>query len=380
MRTFSVIFGLISTEILVFGLGIELTLKSNATVTTQYVTLYDLAATFTGVSTSDLTNFIVAFAPQPGTYYYLDAQSIKLRAEQSIKWLKVIPSSKEIRVYSSDMPIDLLKVQNAIATKAGTTNVFVMNFQPTGIGNSKYDIEIGNISQFGQSYFALVKITNNQSVSYSNATFEIGRIGTAKSLGEIAQIASRPLGNGITLSIDSNYELPKFDEIAVGKPFKISNKVVGVPINVIYNGRIVDAKVLKYMPREVQNVVVAARDINYGQRITSDMITQRPMDVYATTTSYATIPSRIIGNLALWSFKAGQIISPFGISTPPDVMAGQIIVAYVSYNNLTVTTFVRVMQNGYIGQIIPVRNIENGYLMYGLLESGPKVKIYGGGS
>ncbi|HEU24963.1 MAG: flagella basal body P-ring formation protein FlgA [Mesoaciditoga sp.] len=378
MKKFLSVAFLILIEIYAFGLGIDLTLKSSATVSSEYVTLYDLAATFTGVSASDLKNFIVAFAPQPGTYYYLDAQSIKIRAEQSIKWLKVIPTSKEIMVYSTEMSVDLLKIQKAIATKVGTSNVFVVNFQPTGIRNPDYEIEVSNISQFGQNYFALVRITSGQSVSYSNATFEIGGIGIARSFDEISRIAAADLGKGITLTDVSKVKLPKFDEIAVGRPFKISGKMVGVPVNIIQDGKVVDAKIIKYVPKEIENVIVASVDINYGQRITADMIKQMPMDVYATTTAYATLPSRIIGNLALWSFKAGQIISPFGISTPPDVMAGQIIVAYVSYNNLTVTTFVRVMQNGYIGQIIPVRNIENGYLMYGLLENGPKVKIYGG--
>jgi|UniRef100_A0A7V3RDV7 flagella basal body P-ring formation protein FlgA len=362
-----------------FGLGITLTLKSNAEISSKYVTLYDLAATFSGVSTQTLKNFTVAFAPQPGTYYDLDSQNIITMAQQSIKWLKVTATSKTIRVSAIDIPVNLSKVQNALVTEVGTSAIFILDFQPIGINNDDYKIEISNFSQMGDEYFALVKIIDGSVINYSNAVFEIGSIGISNSIGGISQLVSNYLGNGTTLSRITELEDMKYDLIDVGKPFKLSNKIVGVPVNFIDDGTTFRSEVIKYIPHQFVNVIVASKNIEYGQSITQNMVSQKYLDVYATTTAYATNLNEVIGNVATWSFMAGQVISMQGIQTPPDVVAGQILIAYVSYPSMTVTTFVRAMQSGKIGQIIPVRNVSNGYMMYGLIEKGPEIRIYGGG-
>ncbi len=365
-------------ETLSFSLGITLTLKSSAIVSSNFVTLYDLAATFTGVSTQTLKNFTIAFAPQPGTYYDLDAQSVKIMAERSIKWLKVIPTSQKIKISTISIPINLSILQNAISTAMGTSSVFIIDFQPAGIQSTNYSIKIESISKIGDKYFALVKIVDGNDVNYSNATFEVGSIGSTESMEGIAQIAAGYLGEGITLSRVTDLN-QKLDLVNVGKPFKLSNNMVGVPVNFIDGGILVDSRVIKYIPHEFVNVIIAAKNIYCGQKITSDMLSQKYVDVYATTTVFATSISRITGSMATWSFSIGQIVSLQGVQTPPDVLAGQILVAYVSYPSMTVTTFVRAMQDGRIGQIISVRNVENGYMMYGLIEKGPRIRIYTGG-
>lgn len=380
MKWIFVFFEILISSTIVLGLGISITLKSNVTVSSEYVTLYDLAETFTGISTSTMKNFIVAFAPTAGTYYYLDAQSVKLRAEQTIKWLKVITTSKSIKVSAIDVPVNLSTVMNALTTALGTSNVFIVNFQAVGIQDKSYKVEVGSISQIGKRYFALIKIVDGQSVSYSNVTFNIGSAGTADNVEKIPQIASKYLGSKVTLSPISELKVPKCDVINVGMPFKLSGNVIGIPANFMNGSKVVASEIFKYIPHEFEKVIIASKNIEYGQKITLGMISEKNMDVYATTTAYATDPNKIIGNMTSWSFSKGQIISMQGIQTPPDVMVGQILQAYVSYPSMTITTFVRAMQNGYTGQVIQVRNVENGYLMYGVIESGPKIKIYGGNS
>lgn len=380
MKWFFVCFEILISSTIVLGLGISVTLKSSVTVSSEYVTLYDLADTFTGVSTSTMKNFIVAFAPSGGTCYYLDAESVKLRAEQTIKWLKVFTTSKLIKVSAIDVPVNLNTVINALTTTLGTSNIFIVNFQPIGIQNKNYEVEVGSISQIGKKYFALIKIINGQNISYSNVTFNIGSVGTTDTIEGISRVASKYLGSKIRLSPVSKLKISKFDLINVGQPFKLSENMIGVPVNFMNGSKIIASEIVKYIPHEFEKVIIAANNINYGQRITSEMISEKNMDVYATTTMYATDPNKVMGNIASWSFSKGQIISTQGIQTPPDVMTGQILMAYVSYPSMTITTFVRSMQNGYMGQVIPVRNVENGYLMYGVIESGPKIRIYGGGS
>ena len=381
-----------------------LTLKSSAIASGRYVTLYDLAATFNGISIRVLKNFKVAFSPQPGTYYTIDAKSVKVRAENEIKWLDVLLTSNKIKVSSRSFTINLVKVQQALASKL-STNVFIMDFPTVKIAESDYTVNIKSISEIDGKKFALVEIKANGMNTYANVGFETDLIGRTDDIKKIPEIVNSSLKkrfslsliNGIkvmpetfsanasgkknakTVSTGERQSQNDFEFIDVGKPFILSKNIIGVPVNFISSSKVVRSVVLKYTVHEYKEVVVAANRIEYGQKITRNSLKLKKLDVYATTTAYATSIKECAGKIALWSFLNGQVVSMQGLKSPPDVVVGQILIAYISYPTMMVTTFVRVMQNGNMGQVIPVRNIENGYMMYGTIEKGPKIRIYSGG-
>ncbi len=392
-----------------------LTLKSSAIASGRYVTLYDLAATFNGISVRVLKNFKVAFSPQPGTYYTIDAKSVKARAENEIKWLDVLLTSNKIKVSSRSFTINLVKVQQALASKL-STNVFIMDFPTVKIAESDYTVNIKSISEIDGKKFALVEIKANGMNTYANVGFETDLIGRTNDIKKIPEIVNSSLKKKFSLSLINNVKaVPEafsdnasdqknskdgadgtlsstgdgklhssslqndFEFIDVGKPFILSKNIIGVPVNFISSSKVVRSVVLKYTVHEYKEVVVAANRIEYGQKITRNSLKLKKLDVYATTTAYATSIKECAGKIALWSFLNGQVVSMQGLKSPPDVVVGQILIAYISYPTMMVTTFVRVMQNGNMGQVIPVRNIENGYMMYGTIEKGPKIRIYSGG-
>ncbi len=355
-----------------------LTLKSSATVTGQYVTLYDLAATYEGVSIQKLKAFIVAFAPQPGSSYILSADSVKIRAQNDIKWLKVFEKSKSIKVSSKAFAVNLSEIHDAIKSKMGR-EIFLTTLPLIELSTNKYTVEVQNISDINGEHFALLKFKGNGTNSYVNVGFETSKIGNCNSIDGIKSVVLGFMKKGISLSLVN--EIPKVDfvQIEVGKPFKESLNMLKVPVNFILKGGKSFSTILKYRISLYADVVVARKYIPYGKKISNEDLATKKMNVYATSTSYATSIKYCVGKISMWSFRKGQIISLNGLKTPPDVLTGEILIAYVSYPTMTVTTFVRAMQDGNVGQVIAVRNVSNGYMLYGTIERGPKICIYSGG-
>jgi flagella basal body P-ring formation protein FlgA len=362
----------------VLSFSSTLTLKSNAIVKGQYVTLYDLAATFDGVSVQKLKEFIVAFAPQAGSSYTLSADSVKIRAQNEIKWLKVFEKSKNIKIVSEAFAVDLSLIHDAIESKMGK-NVFLTSLPSVTLPASNYIAEVKSVSEISGKHFALVKLSQNGMVSYVNVEFETSEIGTANDISDIKTVVLSTMKKGISLSLTNTIPNVNFESVEVGKPFKSFSNVLKVPVNFVSNDKTFST-ILEYKLSLYANVVVAKKRIPYGKKLTTDDLSLEKMNVYATSTVYATSLKACVGKISTWSFRKGQVISLNGLKSPPDVLAGEILIAYVSYPPaMTVTTFVRAMQNGNIGEVIAVRNVSNGYMLYGTIEKGPKICVYSGG-
>ncbi len=373
----------ILTLALILVLGViafssTLTLKSYAIVSGKYVNLYDLAATFNGVSIQKLKDFVVAFSPQPGSSYVVDSKTVKIRAEREIKWLKVSTISDKIKITSKAFVIDFTRIQNALTDKM-KTHVFLTNFPNVKTSFATCSVNVKNVSKVGGKDFALVELKRNKTSAYVNVSFETDLVGTVDNVKDVAKAISSKLGKNISLSLKSDVPNVDFDFIEIGKPFNLSTKVMAVPVNFVSSSNVKMSTVLEYVPHEYENVIVASRDIRYGQKLTRSSLKTKRLDVYATSTLYETSVSACVGKMTTWSFRKGQVVSLIGLKSPPDVVAGQVLMAYITYPSMIVTTFVRVMQNGNIGQVIAVRNVENGYMLYGTLEKGTKIRVYSGG-
>ena len=362
----------------VIAFSSTLTLKSDAIVSGKYVTLYDLAATFDGVPTEKLKNFVVAFSPQAGSSYVIDSKVVKIRAEREFKWLKVSAISDKIKIISKAFAVDFTKIQGALANKMGT-HIFLTSFPNVKTSFATCTVSVKNISKVGRNNFALLELKQKGMSTYVNVNFETDLVGTANNVEDIARVVIPTLGKELSLSLKSDVPNVDFDFIEVGKPFSLSAKMIAVPVNFISSSKVKISTILEYTPYEYKNVVTAAQDIRYGQKLTRGSLKTKCLDVYATSTLYSTSIDDCIGKMSVWSFRRGQVISLAGLKSPPDVVVGQVLIAYVSYPSMTITTFVRAMQNGNIGQVILVRNVENGYMLYGMVEKGPKIRVYSGG-
>ncbi len=371
------------TIALVFVLGViafssTLTLKSNAIVSGKYVTLYDLAATFNGVSAKKLRNFVVAFSPQPGSSYVIDSKIVEIRAEKEIKWLKVSAISDKIKITSKAFIIDFTEIQKALANKMGT-HVFLTSFPSVKISFATCTVSVKSISKVGKNDFALVELRRKGMSTYVNVNFETDLVGTSNNVEDVSKVVISTFGKNLSLSLKSDVPNEDFDFIEIGKPFSLSAKMMAVPVNFISSSKVKMSTVLEYIPHKYEDVVTAAQDIHYGQKLTRDSLKTKRLDVYATSTFYSVSMDECIGKMSVWSFRKGQVISLAGLKSPPDVVVGQVLIAYVSYPSMTITTFVRAMQSGNVGQVISVRNVENGYMLYGMVEKGPKIRVYSGG-
>ena len=362
----------------VLSFSSTLTLKSNAIVKGQYVTLYDLAATFDGVSVHKLKEFIVAFAPQAGSSYTLSADSVKIRAQNEIKWLRVFEKSKNIKIVSKAFAVDLSLIHEAIESKVGK-NVFLTSLPSVTLASSSCTVDVKSVSEISGKRFALVKLNQNGMVSYVNVEFETSEIGTANDISGIKRVVLSTMKKGVSLSLVSTIPNVDFESVEIGKPFKSFSNVLKVPVNFISKNKTFST-ILEYKLSLYVDVVVAKKHIPYGKKLTTDDLSLKTMNVYATSTVYATSLKACVGKISTWSFRKGQVVSLSGLKSPPDVLTGEILIAYVSYPpSITVTTFVRAMQNGNIGQVIAVRNVGNGYMFYGTIEKGPKICVYSGG-
>ena len=123
-----------------------------------------------------------------------------------------------------------------------------------------------------------------------------------------------------------------------------------------------------------KEVPVAAKLIKYGEIIKPEFVILKKVNVLSMTETPASTQDVYYAR-ALRMFKPGDVITQEGIKRKPDVVKGQIILAYVELPGLKITAFVEALQDAYIGEVLRARNVKSGKIVMGVLEEGPVLKV-----
>lgn len=143
----------------------------------------------------------------------------------------------------------------------------------------------------------------------------------------------------------------------------------------------VDGKEVWRMPVRVrqkvyQTIVVAKRPIRRDQLIGADDVTTVRRTVNASQEAgYAGNPSAIVGMKATRPIGQDEPISETILRTPAAVAEGGRVQVVYETNLLLMEVPGVALVAGQIGQFIPVRNLETGKVIYGVVQSGERVKV-----
>ena len=121
-------------------------------------------------------------------------------------------------------------------------------------------------------------------------------------------------------------------------------------------------------------IPVLKRSVSAGEIIRPEWVDFKYGDVLALQGTPAST-SDVFYAKARFFMRAGEVLTLEKIRRKPDVLKGQILIAYVRLPGIYVTTLVRALEDGYVGDTIRVKNIESGKIIKGTVEEGPVVRV-----
>ena len=121
-------------------------------------------------------------------------------------------------------------------------------------------------------------------------------------------------------------------------------------------------------------VLVSKKLIKFGETIKPDFLEEATKDVFEILGTPASTSDAFYSK-AMRMFRPGDVITQEGIKRRPDVVKGQLLLAYIDLPGLHISTIVRSLQDAYIGEVIRAENISSGKIVMGVLEEGPVLKV-----
>jgi flagella basal body P-ring formation protein FlgA len=141
--------------------------------------------------------------------------------------------------------------------------------------------------------------------------------------------------------------------------------------------REVGNRTLKYISGTVRIsrlVPVAKRHISQGERLLDTDVEMISHDVTFAKDQGLKVED-VIGLIAVRSLTAGNPISKSDLRREPAAMKGQIVKGFVGDENFEVAVNLEVQDNGFIGDVIKVKNIENNKYFSALVIEKGVVKV-----
>jgi flagella basal body P-ring formation protein FlgA len=138
--------------------------------------------------------------------------------------------------------------------------------------------------------------------------------------------------------------------LTVASPLRAGSRALPVPAQVIYPGeRITDA-----MLRDNQ-------DATMGDA--GDLLWNR---------------ADIVGKVARRTLLPDRAIATNAVEEPRAVSTGALVQLIYEKDGLIIATAAQALQNGYVGQVVQVRNIESGVTVSGAVQADGSVRVNGG--
>ncbi|KLO20949.1 flagellar basal body P-ring formation chaperone FlgA [Marinitoga sp. 1155] len=128
-------------------------------------------------------------------------------------------------------------------------------------------------------------------------------------------------------------------------------------------------------------VYVAKENIPYKTPLNLNLLKKKIMDIYSLSMSpLKTNENNLTKFMANRNLRKGEIIYENAVKKIPDVKAGQVIPIEVYFDGVKILSWVKVLNDAIIGEIVLARNEKTNVLINGKLYYGPKIIINIGGS
>ncbi|AEX85402.1 hypothetical protein XO10_04735 [Marinitoga sp. 1135] len=130
-----------------------------------------------------------------------------------------------------------------------------------------------------------------------------------------------------------------------------------------------------------KNVFIAKNNIDYKTPLNDSLLATKTVDIYSLNFSPLIVEKKdLIKFQANRKIRKNEIIYENSVKKIPDVKAGQIIPVEVYAYGVKILSWMRVLNDAIIGEIVSGRNEKTGVLITGKLYKGPKVIIDIGGN
>ncbi len=123
-----------------------------------------------------------------------------------------------------------------------------------------------------------------------------------------------------------------------------------------------------------REVLVLNRNLRHGETIYPDYVEFVERDVFMINGTPAGT-EEVYYAKARNFLKKGEVLTLEKIKRRPDVVKGQLLIAYVKLPGIYITTMVEALEDGWIGDTIRVKNISSGKIIEGVVEEGPVLKV-----
>ena len=133
----------------------------------------------------------------------------------------------------------------------------------------------------------------------------------------------------------------------------------------------------------VRHFVAPAQVIYPGDRITDAMLADLQNgsgDAQNAPDDAGVLSERaqIVGKVAKRTLLPGQPIPAIAVEEPRAVSMGALVRLVYRQEGLNIVTNAQALQNGFIGQVVQVRNIESGIIVSGAIQADGSVLVDGG--
>ncbi|MCW2274963.1 flagellar basal body P-ring formation protein FlgA [Rhodoblastus acidophilus] len=124
--------------------------------------------------------------------------------------------------------------------------------------------------------------------------------------------------------------------------------------------------------------IVAPTQVIYpGDRITDAMLGE-VSEPNADLGGYLVARGQLVGKVARRTLLPGKAIPAIAVEEPRAVSMGGLVQLVYEKDGLSIATTAQALQNGYVGQIVQVRNIESGIVVFGAIQADGSVLVNGG--
>ena len=274
--------------------------------------MFDLAATFTGVSTDVLSSITIAYLPE-GSLTLLPA------------YIQSLASRKGITLTFESSEVTL-----------------------TARKNSSSDEELYGADQTILSVASEVATTIASKTARCTPPSSWTLLSwTGKKLEKLEKISFSRIGKGL------------FSAFLVYKD---------------KSGEKISYLTLKMRISCEKPVLIAKKLVRYGEKLRPEDVEIKNIDVMQILGTPASTEDAYYAPV-LRTLRPGEVVTLEKIRRKPDVLKGQILLAYVVLPGVHVSTMVEAIEDGYIGDVLRVKNLSSGKILRGIVEEGPVIRI-----
>ncbi len=123
---------------------------------------------------------------------------------------------------------------------------------------------------------------------------------------------------------------------------------------------------------------VPAQVIYPGDRITDSMLVELQETAPNPTPGAIWDRADLVGKVARRTLLPGRPIPSIAVEEPRAVSTGGQVQLVYQQDGLTIVTTGQALQNGYVGQVVQVRNLDSGLVVSGVVQSDGAVRVNGG--